>query len=286
VRRLILNADDFGLTGGVNRAIVESYLAGVLTSTTMMANAAQTPAAIEAAKQHPNLAVGCHVVLVDGSPVSDPARLPSLIASREGNFHTTLGGVAVRALTRRLNRDEIEEEAISQFRRLQSAGISLSHFDTHKHTQMFPAVLEPLLRAARACGIPALRNPFEPPVTLPLFRGTPSLRKRMLQTRILRRLQPAFHRLVRNSGLRTTDGTVGIADTGTLDAPAFAQIISALPDGTWEFVLHPGYNDAALQTASTRLRESREVELRVLTSPQTRDLFAAGGIQLITYRDL
>jgi hopanoid biosynthesis associated protein HpnK len=286
VRRIILNADDFGLTVGVNSAIVEAHLHGVLTSATLMANAAQTAAAIDATTQHPNLAVGCHIVLVDGTPIGDPACLPSLIRSGSGKFHSTIGGVATRALTGRMNRDQIESEATAQFRRLQAAGLSLSHFDTHKHAHMFPAVLEAVLRAARACGVPAVRNPFEPTATLPSFRAAPAMRKRILQTRMLRRLQPAFRRLVRNSGLKTTDGTVGIADTGTLDEVAFARIISCLPEGTWELVLHPGYNDVALQSAGTRLRESREIELRVLTSRLTRDLLDRAGVQRITYRDL
>ncbi len=82
------------------------------------------------------------------------------------------------------------------------------------------------------------------------------------------------------------DGTLGIEVTGTLDETLFRAIAGSIPDGTWEFVCHPGYNDADLRAAKTRLRESREMELRVLTLPGAREVLAREGMQLISYRDL
>jgi predicted glycoside hydrolase/deacetylase ChbG (UPF0249 family) len=79
---------------------------------------------------------------------------------------------------------------------------------------------------------------------------------------------------------------LGIEVTGTLDEALFQAIAQSVPEGTWEFVCHPGYNDADLQAANTRLRESREIELRVLTLPAARELLLGEGIELISYRDL
>ena len=87
-------------------------------------------------------------------------------------------------------------------------------------------------------------------------------------------------------GFATPDGTLGIEVTGTLDETLFHAIAESIPEGTWEFVCHPGYNDADLQAAETRLRESRETELRALTLPAAREVLTQQGIQLISYRDL
>ena len=95
-----------------------------------------------------------------------------------------------------------------------------------------------------------------------------------------------FKRAVASAGLLTTDGTVGIWATGALDESLFQFIVENLPEGTWEFVCHPGYNDAQLQAARTRLLASREKELQLLTSTATREILARNGVELISYRDL
>ena len=160
--RLILNADDFGLTAGVNRAIAELHRAGVLTSATLMARAAATDEAIEIARSTPTLGVGCHVVLVDGEPVRPRDQIPTLIDPRTGIFRISLAAFLARLFTGRIRAAEIQAEAAAQIRLLLARGLHLTHIDTHKHTHMFPAVLRPVLRAARAAGIRAVRNPFEP----------------------------------------------------------------------------------------------------------------------------
>ncbi|MFZ0275506.1 MAG: ChbG/HpnK family deacetylase, partial [Candidatus Sulfotelmatobacter sp.] len=152
MRRLIVNADDFGFTAGINRAIVEAHTRGIVTSTTLMAKGRAFDDAVRSAATVPVLSVGCHVVLIDGVPVLDAKQLPSITTSNSSGsrFRDGLKSFAARALTGRLNPHEIEIEVSAQIRTLQSAGVSVSHVDTHKHTHLFPAVLRPLLRAARA----------------------------------------------------------------------------------------------------------------------------------------
>src|SRR3989454_9324188 len=99
-------------------------------------------------------------------------------------------------------------------------------------------------------------------------------------------LAEKFRALVKSAGMVTPDGTVGIISTGALDERLFRLIIERLPEGTWELVCHPGYNDADLLGVRTRLRDSRERELRILTSGSSRDLIARCGVELISYRDL
>jgi len=285
VRRLIINADDFGLTAGVNRAIAEANRCGVLTSATMMANARAFAEAAVLAKSQPRLKTGCHVVLIDGDPVS--ANLPSL-TNGSSRFRTSLKQFAVAAVRRQISVDEIQQEAEAQIRKIQSQGITLTHIDSHKHTHMFPYVLRPVLRAAKACGIRAVRNPFEPLRAWPhsAVLGTPALWLRSAGVTAFQMFAGDFRRAIKEEGMLSTDGTVGIAATGKLDQKMLLRILAALPEGTWELVCHPGYSDADLQAAGTRLTTSRETELAALISNETKDALARQKIELISYAEL
>jgi len=263
VPRLIVNADDFGLTSGVNRAILELHQAGVLTSATLMARAPATEEAIAIARATPSLGVGCHIVLVDGDPLQSAAQIPTLADPQTGRLHPTLGAFVQRLVRGKIRTREIEAEAGAQIQFLQSRGLTLTHIDTHKHTHMFPRALCPVLRAARSCGIRAIRNPFEPAWSARATPGAPFVRR--AQVRLLRLLASRFHRFVSEHGFTTTSGAIGVLATGTLDALTVTSLLRALPtEGTYELVTHPGYNDAALAGANTRLLASRETERTAL----------------------
>ena len=288
MRRLIVNADDFGLTQGVNRAILEAHSHGIVTSSTLMANGRAFDDAVQSATSATKLSVGCHVVLVDGSPVFEKKPTATTLSNEkfdDGRFYETLNGFALRLLRGRINVDDIEAEATAQIRKLQAAGIVVSHLDTHKHTHILPRVLRPLLRAARACGVPALRNPFGP-LHMSVVASRPRLWKRFSQVTVLNRLGKSFRKSVTAAGMFTPDGTVGIVATGAMDIPLFESIVKSLPEGTWELVCHPGYNDAELAGIRTRLRDSRIQELQLLTSTEAREILARSGVQLVSYRDL
>jgi hopanoid biosynthesis associated protein HpnK len=283
---LIVNADDFGYTSGVNRAIVEAHLRGVVTSSTLMANGAAFAEAAELAETLPKLSVGCHVVLTDGVPVLAAGQLPSL--TTEAHFRDGMVEFAGRAVAGSMDADQITAEATAQIRKIQSAGIAVSHFDTHKHTHLFPKILSPLLRAAASCGVRAVRNPFGPrlPLRSSHLLTRPSLWTRHVEVRVLGAFAGKFREAVDREGFTAPDGTLGIVVTGALDETLFYAIAHSIPEGTWEFVCHPGYNDQDLQAGKTRLRESRETELRVLTLPAAREVLEQQGIELISYRDL
>ena len=157
---MIINADDLGLTSGVNRGIIESHENGVVTSATLMACGEKFAEAATRVAQTPRLSVGCHVVLVDGVPLSDTAAVSTLTVGPK--FRDRLTNFAMLAATGRLDTAQIEAEVTAQIQKLQAAGIPVSHLDSHKHTHMFPVVLQGMLRAATNCGIRAVRNPFEP----------------------------------------------------------------------------------------------------------------------------
>jgi chitin disaccharide deacetylase len=290
VRRLIVNADDFGLTAGVNRAIVEAHKGGVVSSTTLMANGAAFADAVTAARSTPNLSVGCHVTLVDGTPVSSPDAADTLVAIRSAEpdrFYSKLSAFAARAMLGGFDRDQLVAEVTAQIRKIQATGLQVTHLDTHKHAHIFPEILVALLRAARICGVRAIRNPIVPVKALParLFKDNRELWKRYGQVRMLHTFSRQFLQRTKRAGLLTPDGVVGVIETGSLDNSLLLQTLASLPEGTWELVCHPGYNDADLRTVRTRLLDSREEERRLLTSPDLRKFLEEQKFRVISYRE-
>ena len=283
MKRLIINADDFGLAPGINRAVVELQHAGALTSTTLMAAAPYFSPAIYLAFAQPALAVGCHIVLVDGVPVLRTDEVPSLLDPRRRpslSLRTTVGAFVRDLLRGRIREQEIEAEAIAQIRRIQSSGLTVSHIDSHKHIHAFPAVLRPLLRAAQHCRVKCVRNPFEPLWSL---RATPGGGWRRAQVHAMRSQRRAFLKLTGQHGMLTTDGAIGVLATGSLDETVLRDLLKAMPPGTWELVCHPGYCDRALEETRTRLLASRDVEHAALLAviPETQP-----AIELIDFHQL
>jgi chitin disaccharide deacetylase len=248
----------------VNRSVAECHQAGTVTSSTLMACSQAFADGVAMAKANPQLRIGCHAMLIDGEPLTEIDSLRGKGFSKA--FRVGFPEFAQAAITNRLHADEITAEAVAQMRKIQAEGIEITHFDTHKHTHMFPKVLRPLLRAARECGVRAVRNPFAPIKALAIatLLRRPKLWVRYTEVRALRSFAGAFAREVEAAGMKTTSGTFGIIATGGLDQKLFDAIIGSIPEGTWEFVCHPGYNDTDLAKVLTRLHDSREKEMAVL----------------------
>ena len=284
--RLILNADDFGLTHGINRAIGELHATGVLTSATLMANGPAFADAASVARTHPALGVGCHIVLTDGVPVCPPESIPSLLGPDGKSFRPSLADFVRALLLGRIREVDIAREALAQIEKLQRAGISITHIDTHKHTHLFPRIARPILQVAERTSIGAIRNPFEPDWSLSLNHGS---RLRRLAIGAAGRLRPAFEAALRlhHGRVLTTDGTIAISATGELNAASLAEVLRALPaSGTYELCCHPGYNDQDLDQVTTRLRAHRNVEREALLSEIPRLLAQPKAPRLIHYGSL
>jgi predicted glycoside hydrolase/deacetylase ChbG (UPF0249 family) len=289
VRRLIVNADDFGLTDGINRAVQDLHQSGALTSTTLMAASPRFDEAVEISQQQKLLGVGCHIVVLDGIPVADPETIPTLLDSArqrgsEPRFRATLGEFVRDLYLDRIDSAHIEREAIAQILRLQQAGINLTHVDTHKHTHMFPHVLKSVMRAAQACNIRTIRNPFEPSWSVAATAGAGLVRA--WQVRLLRTLRHSFWKSIHERGFTTTDGCIGVAATGTLNEATLRALLNRLPEGTFELVCHPAYMDDELKATRTRLQQSRQVEQAALQPlPSILGEFSS-PVQLINFGQL
>ena len=133
--------------------------------------------------------------------------------------------------------------------------------------------------------MPAVRNPFEQRWSLARNRG-PLLRR--LQLRVLHTLRRSFLASLhlQREAIATTDGTLGISATGQLNSLTLRRLLEPLPDGTWELVCHPGYNDPDLDRVATRLRSHREIERTALLAVVPEALSQPGAPSLIHYGDL
>ncbi|HEV2578086.1 MAG TPA: ChbG/HpnK family deacetylase [Acidobacteriaceae bacterium] len=285
--RLIINADDFGLTRGVNRAIAELHDAGAVTSATLMASGAAFDDAVNLALARPSLGIGCHIVLVDGIPVSDPATIPTLLGPDRRTFRTSLADFALGVLRGAITQADIQREALAQIQKLQRAGLKLTHADTHKHTHLLSRVSQPIIRALEQSGVRSIRNPFEP-------RWAASIGGSTRRSLFVRAFQPGRRRFeaslpIASLQILTTRGTIGISATGHLNSTTLNQLLERTPDGTWELVCHPGYNDHDLDAISTRLRTERETELNALFAAfakSSSNTLHPSGLQLIHYGEL
>jgi predicted glycoside hydrolase/deacetylase ChbG (UPF0249 family) len=268
-RTLVVNADDFGFTGDVNQGIVEAHQRGILTAATLMApGMAPCPQreaafgdAVRLARANPTLDIGCHLVLVGQPPY--PATLARLI----------------QALA--LGRIRIYDELSAQVRRILDAGLKPTHLDTHKHTHLLPPVLDAIARISEEFAIRWVRRPFD-------FAGQPEglpLTKRWAN-RGMSLMRGRFQRVLAGHGCRSTDHFSGFSQTGRYDARYLVELIHALPEGSTEFMCHPGHCGDELRAAPTRLKESRQRELDALTDPSVRAALSEAGVHLASYRDL
>lgn len=286
MKKLIVNADDFGYTRSVNLGIVRGCQQGIVTSTTIMANGGAFEDAVVCAKANPKLGVGVHLVLVGGRCVAPAREIPTL-ADAEGNLPASLGVLLRKLWARSIEPKEIACELRAQIRRVVEAGIEPTHVDCHKHTHLQPQVMEQVAAVAGEFGIRRVRKPFEGFGTSFAFvaRGRASF-GRVAAASLAHVTAAKFRRIAAAGNLRTPDRFLGVAATGTLDREALFSMISSIREGVTELMCHPGECDPELEQSPTRLKHQREVELEALTDPAVREALNRQDIELIDYRGL
>jgi predicted glycoside hydrolase/deacetylase ChbG (UPF0249 family) len=287
VKNLIVNADDLGWTEGVNRGILEAFHHGIVTSASLLANGAAFAGAVEAARSAPGLGVGVHLNLSDGPPVAD-RKIVSTLLNRNGEFAGGPETLLFRRVRGGLVLAEVEREWHAQIQKVRDAGIAPTHLDGHKHVHMLPGLFEIALRLAKRHDVGAIRVSLEASsLRAALSSGSKQnagiVMKQGVQARGLKLLARDARAQAERAGISTTDYFCGIAQTGELTREGLEQFVKSLPEGTTELVCHPGYADAALQKTPTRLQDSRQTELQILTDTGIRNLVASLGIRLIDY---
>jgi hopanoid biosynthesis associated protein HpnK len=279
-RHLVVNADDLGLTVGVNDGIFDAHDHGILTSASLFAGAPATSDAIERARRLPSLGLGAHLALVDGSPTLPPRLVPTLVED-DGRFRRSWKPFIVACLRGKVSLAEVELELTAQVERLRNAGVTLTHLDAHKHVHAYPPVFAIVARLAGRFGIPVVRVPYE--------RWSPASGDVGSRGRLQALLNAAMlpwarrnYRIAASHDVRTPH-FVGRIHTGILSAEALAGLVRALPPGVTELMVHPGYRDDELERSGTRLLESREKELDLLCSLETRALLLGERVDLLRH---
>lgn len=294
MRSLVVNADDFGISEGVNKGIVEAHNRGILTSTTLMVNMPAFENAVEISKDIPTLGVGVHLNLTTGTPMLPPSDIPTLVG--EGGRFLRLSPVLKQLSLGRMDPKQIEAELSAQVEKALQAGITPTHLDSHHHVHIHPVVQPIAIRLALRFGIRGIRCTTElgPRETLEragmLLRddqtaGHESLRSRYLKTVALSALGRILQWRARRAGLATPDHFRGLLLGLAFEPPDLHRVIRNLPVGTTELMCHVGYADDELvrQTSYTLGRES---ELRALTDPANREILAQVDAHLGSYSDL
>lgn len=283
MKKLIINADDFGLHHAVNEAVERAWQQGVLTSASLMPGAAAFEDAVSRAQNCPGLGLGVHLTLVGERPVLPARNIPSLVDA-SGRLPQQYPAFFLRLLTGRLCLDEAEAELEAQLRLALASGLPLTHVDSHQHLHVFPGLCARVLRLAKRYGLPAIRMPAEPHCWHGEATGlaqAPRLLARSALTILARRAA----RQARRAGLRTTDHFFGMLAGGQLRLPELLHILRQLPAGTTEIMMHPGADDACLRAAYGWPYHWQD-ELAALLHPAVRQLLETQQIERITFGEL
>jgi len=206
------------------------------------------PAAADAvarARAMPTLRVGLHVVLVDGAPLSDRAKIPGLIG-RDERLRNDLFRYATQIAANPSLRRQMASEIAAQFEAYRATGLPLDHVDAHRHFHLHPTVAAAIIRIGGHYGMRALRVPVEPWRIVADI--DPHTRRRAGAAVML--WAAGLRRRVRTIGLTTADAVFGLAWSGAMTKPRFAALLGRLPAGLVEIYLHPGITDAFAGAAS------------------------------------
>ena len=290
MKRLIVNADDFGLTAKINQAIIDAHSCGLLRSTSLLANGEAFASAVKLSRQAPGLGVGVHLNLTEGQPVAPASSVPSLV-NGQGFFARKPGGLWRALIAGRVSMADIEKELRAQIEKVLAAGVAATHLDSHKHVHALPALGRMTIRLARHYGIPVIRGVAESWSAMGcLLRRFPQAKRAIFRQRLnsltLGAVSRGWSRQLRQAGLAYAEHFYGLTPTGFLHEQILREILRRVPDGTSELMCHPGFVDEALRKTPTRLLEQREMEYQALIQPGVRLLAKELGIQLINYAEL
>jgi hopanoid biosynthesis associated protein HpnK len=278
-KRIIINADDFGISSGVNKAVAQAHTNGVLTSATIMANMPAAEEAVKIAKQMPGLGVGVHLNLFEGRPLSKDSDIVCLLDDN-GGFALTPAKLSLLSIARGKIRKAIRAELAAQIQWVIDNGLKPTHLDSHKHIHSFPPIFPIVCDLARRFEITAIRFTLEPKqlLTMPWPLPSEGGRKRAKALRAMAKINR-----LQNSDFLKTDCLLGVAHTGKIDVNFFKAVALYNSAATAEVMTHPGFDDGLKQN---QRRMQRKGEFEALCSERTKQYFKDAGIKLVHYGNL
>jgi len=279
-KRLIVNADDFGIHPSVNRAIILAHREGIVTSTTILAGGAAFFDSAEELKSCPDLGVGVHLCLVDQRSVLSPEQVPSLV-DETGRFAKSYSVFIKRLVLGGIKLREVQLELEAQIARIRDLGLTITHLDSHQHLHLLPGISGMVAQIGRKFGIRGIRIPAEMPLP---GSPTPSLLRR-LQGGFINSLAEKRRREFRRQGFVFPEQFFGFSRGGNFLLADWRRLIPQLPAGATEVMVHPGGNTAELR-ASLGIGYHWGEEFQALTHPEVRLLLMQHRIELINYGNL
>lgn len=276
LKRLIVNADDFGRHVHINEAVEKGAAEGILRSATLMAGGRAFEDAVSRVRRLPQLGLGVHFTLVDGFPILPPEEIPSLI-DQNGVFfpdyhtfskHYARGGVRL---------EEVRAELAAQLGKLKAAGLAVDHADSHQHMHVLPGIVEVVIGLCREAGIPALRAPFAP-----LFAGSFGGVRQFVGRVGLSLLARNAARLARQAGLFVPGHFAGIVAGEAVGEAELAAVLENLREGTTEIMMHPGTMNEAI-ARDCGWQHDFEAELAAIVSPRVAAAMEHGRIEAVNF---
>ena len=276
MKKLIVTADDFGMSIHVNEAIEEAHRGGILTTASLMVGGKAAADAIDRARRLPSLRVGLHLVLVDGPSVLPATAIPHLLDTKQ-NLPPHLAKAGIRFFFSAKTRQQLEAEIRAQFRSFQATGLSLDHVNAHHHMHLHPTVSGILLKVGKEYGLRAARLPYEPPI-LSWQASRKALFRRVRASFFLCPWIALLKKRMARKGIGSNDFVFGMYDSGTMRLDLVLRFLQVLPDGVTEIYFHP-IKQVLGQNPSSE-------ELKTLVSPELRQASNALGIERITFSQL
>jgi chitin disaccharide deacetylase len=283
---LIVNADDFGLSHGINAGIIDGFEKGVLTSASIMVNAPAFEEAVKLARAHEGLGIGVHLNVLRGRAVLPPIEISSLVDSA-GQFLRSPIALCRDIFWKRVDLDHLSSEFSAQIERAFEAGLHLTHVNSEKHIHMYPPIFSRVVSLAEKYGIRAVRWTGQYPRAQTFI----SSRGRSHKDLLVSLCAPLCRTHLKGRRVISNDYFYGLMETGSLTSEVFRGILPRLKDGVTEIMCHPGYVGQDLQEAfrtmgTSSLVGSRAVELQTLIDPSLRVSLDAAAVRLIHYGDL
>lgn len=281
MKKLIINADDFGRHQSINNAIIQGHVSGCITSASLMPGGNAFKDAVDKAIEHPQLGIGIHLTLIGEKPVMDPTEIPSLVDDK-GYLHKEYPQFLARFLRGKINLSEVRAELSAQIDKVVASGVRITHIDSHQHLHVLPGIIDIVLDIAKQHNIKALRIPDVPigftggyTYSFGQFIGRAGL---VLLAKVAR-----FK--AKRSGFITPDHFYGIVAGGSLREDCLLDIANVLENGTTEVMVHPGDDDVLL-SKECGWQHNFQTELEAVMSTKVRKLLGSKEIILATFNDI
>ncbi len=275
MKKLIVTADDFGLTKSISEGVIKAYRDGIVTFLNIMPTGEAFRDTVCLLSDLKLDSIGAHLSLTEATPLSDPASIPSLI-QKDNAFYKNHNDFLINFLLKKIDRDHIHIEFKRQLDELQKIGIRITCLSSHEHIHMLPQMLEIFIQLAKEYNIPAIRYPYKETIL-----GKFDIKKQY-KSLVMSFFEKGMENVLNEAAIKHTDHFLGFLDSGKLEEDTLIDMLYSLKEGTTELVCHPGFLGPEI-LERYKFHINCEQELSALTSRRVNNFIKERNIELITY---